>query len=312
MMALAWHLLLLAVGIVALYAGAELLVAGAGRLALGLGLRAATVGVTVIAFATTAPELFVAIIGTIDASPDIGFGTIVGSNIANIGLVLGVAALIRPLKVTPTVMKRHVPFMLLTALLLVVLALDGTIGRFEGAIFLLVLAGFTGYLLYYINTDPASISEPGAGKGINARDVALVVGGLVALLIGSRWLIDGGRGLLSAMGFSDLFIGLTVLAVGTSLPEFAASVVGAIRGEASFSVGNVVGSNIYNILAVLGILGLFVPISVSPSTLRFELPALVVFTFVVVGLMARGRRLSRLDGAILVIGYGTFVYLLFP
>ncbi len=312
MAAIAWYLVLLAGGVLALYAGAELLVAGASRLALGFGLRAATVGVTVIAFATTAPELFVSMIGAIDATPDIGFGTIIGSNIANIGLVLGVAALIRPLSVTPTVFKRHVPFMLVTALLLVVLASNGRIGRLEGVIFLLTLAVFTGYLLYYINADPANITEPGAGDGVSTRDLALVAGGLVALLIGSRWLIDGGRGLLSAMGFSDLFIGLTVLAVGTSLPELAASVVGAIRGEASFSIGNVVGSNIYNILAVLGIVSLVVPISISPSTLRFELPAMVVFTFLVVGLMAHGRRLSRFDGTVLVVAYVGFVYLLFP
>ncbi|SDJ83072.1 calcium/sodium antiporter [Natronorubrum texcoconense] len=307
------YLVLLAAGVVALYAGAELLVAGAGRLALGIGLRAATVGVTVIAFATTAPELFVATIGALDVSTDIGLGAVIGSNIANIGLVLGLAALIKPLQISSIVMRRHVPFMLFSALLLVVLGANGTIGRLEGAILLLVLAGFTGYLVYYVSADPAPmVDDPEAGDGVELRDVALVLGGLVALLIGSRWLVSGGTSLLSAFGFSDLFIGLTVLALGTSLPELAASVVGALRGETGFAIGNVVGSNIYNILAVLGIVALITPIEIAPSTLRLELPVLVVFTLVLVGMMGYGRRLTRLDGAGLVLGYAIFLYLLYP
>ncbi|MDG5817607.1 calcium/sodium antiporter [Natronococcus sp. A-GB7] len=305
--------LLLAAGIVALYAGAELLVAGAGRLALGIGLRAATVGVTVIAFATTAPELFVATIGALDVSTDIGLGAVVGSNIANVGLVLGVAALIRPLSVSETVMKRHVPFMVFAALLLVAFGSNGRIGRLEGAIFLLVLAGFTAYLLYYVNADPMPAEEkPEASDGVSGRDLALVGGGLLALVVGSRWLVAGGTDLLLELGFSELFVGLTVLALGTSLPELAASAVGAVRGETGFAIGNVVGSNIYNVLAVLGIVALITPIEIASSTLRFELPILVGFTVVLVAMMGYGRRLSRLDGAVLLVGYAGFLYLLVP
>lgn len=306
-------LLLLAGGIVALYGGAELLVAGAGRLALGIGLRATTVGVTVIAFATTAPELFVSTIGALNVSTDIGLGAVVGSNIANIGLVLGAAALIKPLPIGERVMRRHVPVMVLAAVLLVALGANGRIGRLEGAIFLLVLAGFTAFLLYYANADPAPMADdPDAGEGISLRDGALVIGGLVALVVGSRWLVAGGTGLLSALGISDLVIGLTVLALGTSLPELAASVVGAVRGETEFAIGNVVGSNIYNILAVLGIVALITPIEIQPATLRFELPIMIGFTVVLVGMMGYGRRLTRIDGAILIAGYLGFIYLLVP
>ncbi|WP_323173148.1 calcium/sodium antiporter [Natrialba sp. PRR66] len=340
-------ILLLAAGVVALYVGAELLVAGASRLALGIGLRAATVGVTVIAFATTAPELFVSTIGALNVSTDIGLGAIVGSNIANIGLVLGVSALIRPLPVGETVMRRHVPVMGLAALLLVVLGLDGTLGRIEGIVFLLVLAGFTGYLLHNAGNDPIAMDElpddvadseaendtsaaDGSGRetsdatntaettatttstasDITLRDIALVLAGLLALLVGSRWLVSGGTDLLSALGFSDLFIGLTVLALGTSLPELAASVVGAIRDEAGFAIGNVVGSNIYNILAVLGVVAVITPIDIAPGTLRFEFPFLIAVTVMVVGLMAYGRRLTRRDGVALIAGYGVFIALL--
>lgn len=307
------YVLLLAGGVVALYGGAELLVAGAGRLALGIGLRAATVGVTVVAFATTAPELFVSVIGALNVSTDIGLGAIVGSNIANIGLVLGVSALIKPLSVSNTVIRRHVPFMILAALLLVAVGANGTIGRLEGGLFLLVLAGFTGYLLYYVNADPAPmVDEPDAGDGIALRDVAFVVGGLLTLVIGSRWLVAGGTGLLSALGVPDLIIGLTVLALGTSLPELAASVVGAVRGETAFAIGNVVGSNIYNILAVLGVVALITPIEITASTLRFELPIMVAFTVLLVGQMGYGGRLTRLDGGVLVVGYVVFIYSLVP
>jgi cation:H+ antiporter len=307
------HLLLLAGGVVALYAGAELLVAGAGRLALGIGLRAATVGVTVIAFATTAPELFVSTIGALNVSSDVGLGTVVGSNVANIGLVLGAAALVSPLPIGDRVMRRHVPVMVLAAVLLVVLGANGRIGRLEGAIFLLVLAGFTVTLVYYVDVDSAPVGdEPDAGAGVSIRDVSLVVGGLVALVIGSQWLVAGGTGLLSALGVSDLVIGLTVLALGTSLPELAASVVGAIRGESAFAVGNVVGSNIYNVLAVLGIVALITPIEIEPATLRFELPVMIAFTVVLVGMMRYGRRLTRVDGAVLLAGYAGFMYLLVP
>jgi len=305
---------LLAGGVALLGLGAEALVRGAGRLAVGFGLRASTVGVTVIAFATTSPELFVSLLGAATATTDIGLGAVIGSNVANIGLVLGVAALIRPLEVTDTVLRWHVPFMLLAALLLVAVGWSGQVGRLRGGLLLVALVGYVLVLLWRIRTTQADLApgaladEPDPGL----REVAFVGGGLVALLVGSRWLVRGGRSLLAAAGFSDLFIGLTVLALGTSLPELAASVVSALREESSFSVGNVVGSNIYNLLAVIGLLALVTPVSVSPDVRGFEFPALVVFTLLVVGLMARGNRLSRVDGGVLVAAYAAFVYLLLP
>ena len=308
------ELLLLAGGAVLLYAGAELLVRGAGDLVLAIGLKASTVGVTVVAFATTAPELFVALLGAVTVSTDIGLGAIVGSNIANVGLVLGLSALIRPLEISETVLKRHVPFMLLAAVLLVALGWDGRIGPTDGVVLLGTLVAFTAVVMRRIQRTQSGITAAEREEMPNPklRDVGAVAVGIVALVLGSRWLISGGQSLLAAAGYSDIFIGLTVLALGTSLPELAASVVAAIRDEASFSVGNVVGSNIYNVLAVIGILAIVTPISVSPSVLGFEFPALVAFTVLLVGLMYRGERLSRLDGAVLVAGYIGFIYLLLP
>ncbi|GAB7010500.1 calcium/sodium antiporter [Halorubrum trueperi] len=308
------ELLLLAAGAVLLYAGAELLVRGASELALAIGLKASTVGVTVVAFATTAPELFVALMGAVTVSTDIGLGAIVGSNVANVGLVLGISALIRPLAISETVLKRHVPFMLLAALLLVGLGWDGRIGAIDGIALLGTLIAFTVVIMHRIRETQSGISaaEREGMPDADPRDVAAVLGGIVALVLGSRWLIDGGQSLLSAAGFSDIFIGLTVLALGTSLPELAASVVSAVRDEADFSVGNVVGSNIYNILAVIGIVAVVTPIGVAPGVRGFEFPALLAFTAVLVWMMYRGERISRLDGGVLVVGYVLFVYLLLP
>ncbi|WP_254862075.1 calcium/sodium antiporter [Halovivax gelatinilyticus] len=315
---------LLAAGAVTLYVGAELLVAGSGRIGHGLGLRAATVGVTLVAFATTAPELFVAIIGAIEVDPDVGLGAIVGSNIANIGLVLGLAALIKPLEVSETAFRRDVPFMVFAAFLTYGLArFDGQLGRLDAVIMLALLAAYTAYLIRSVNARQAAIAAGDVPEvdaavassrlsGVELRDALYVVAGLVAIVAGSQWLVSGGTDLLSELGFSPLFIGLTVLALGTSLPELAASVVGAIRGETAFAIGNVVGSNIYNLIAVLGLVAIVVPIPVETGTLRFELPAMVVFTVVLVAMLGYGRRLSRLDGAALVAGYVVFVYLLFP
>ena len=308
------EVLLIAGGVALLYAGAELLVSGASDLAIAVGLKASTVGVTVVAFATTAPELFVSLLGAVTVSTDIGLGAIVGSNIANIGLVLGISAIIRPLDVSDTVLRRHVPFMIAAALLLVGLGWDGRIGLFDGVVLLAALVAFTATVLRSVQRNQSAISEAERDEmpDAEARDVAAVVGGIVALVLGSRWLIDGGQSLLSAAGFSDIFIGLTVLALGTSLPELAASVVAAVRGEAEFSVGNVVGSNIYNVLAVIGIVAVVAPIGVAPGVRGFEFPALLAFTAVVVGMMAYGERVTRLDGAVLAVGYGAFVYLLLP
>ncbi|EMA69532.1 Na+/Ca+ antiporter, CaCA family protein [Halorubrum aidingense JCM 13560] len=308
------ELLLLAGGAALLYVGAELLVQGASDLALAVGLKASTVGVTVVAFATTAPELFVSVVGAVTVSTDIGLGAIVGSNIANIGLVLGVAALIRPLDISDTVLKQHVPFMILAALLLVGLGWNGVIGLVEGLVLLGTLVAFTIAIMRRVRRTQSGITDAQRETMPEARprDAGAVVGGIAALVLGSRWLVNGGESLLAAAGFSDIFIGLTVLALGTSLPELAASVVAAVRGETDFSIGNVVGSNIYNILGVIGIVAVITPIRVSPGVRGFEFPALVAFTFVLVAMMYRGDRLSRLDGGVLVVGYGLFIVLLLP
>ncbi|WP_266075979.1 calcium/sodium antiporter [Haladaptatus caseinilyticus] len=302
-------------GIVLLYVGAELLVDSASSLALGVGIAPVTIGVTIIAFATTAPELFVSLIGAVSVSGDIGLGNIVGSNIANIGLVLGASALVQPLAVNRDLLWRHGSFMLAAVVLLVVLGSDGTLATADGVLLLVVLGVFTVYILRHTRRagDAAAVrDEVGDDGTADARTVGTFVLAVAVLLAGSRLLIMGSIELLRGFGFSDLFIGLTVVAFGTSLPELATSMVSSARDEADLSISNVIGSNIYNILAVIGVLALVVPVNVPVTTRTFEFPFLVAFTVAAMALMAHHHRISRFNGLLLVGGYGVFVFFLFP
>ena len=346
-------------GFLLLYVGAESLVKGAARFATDVGMRAAIVGVTVIAFATTAPELAIAILSGLDFGETLGYGTIVGSNIANIGLVLGVSALINPLEVADETVRRHLPFMILAAVLLVGLGYDGSFTRLEGVVFVVALAGFSWVLLTRSDpaesdviegmdelddedtesvddagedtsdavgaggdtsdaesADPISRLAPGGLRATTARlpfrlrDLAFVLVGLVFLVFGARQLIQGGRTVLYYLGAGDRLVGLTVLALGTSLPELAASVVSALRGEDDFSVGNVVGSNIYNILAVIGVLVLLAPSTVPAAMVQTDFPFLIGATGLAAALFLARGRLGRPEGLVLLGCYGFYVTLL--
>ncbi|MFC4548929.1 MULTISPECIES: calcium/sodium antiporter [Halorussus] len=304
-------------GILLLYLGAELLVDSASSLALGYGIAPATVGVTIVAFSTTSPELFVSVIGGIGISDDIGLGNIIGSNIANIGLVLGASALVQPMGVDSKLLWRHGPFMLVAAVLLVLLGSDGTLGPFDGAALLVTLAVFTGYMLYESRADdgdviPDEMQLDDDSGSAGFREFAVLAGAGVCLLGGSIGLVQGGTGLLRSFGFGDLFIAITIIAFGTSLPELATSVLSALRDEAEFSVGNVIGSNIYNVLAVVGLLAVVNPLTVTASVQTFHFPVMVAFTVGAMALMAYKRSISRWSGVALVGGYAGFVYLLFP
>lgn len=305
---------LLLVGVVCLYLGAELLVSSAASVALGYGMRATTVGVTIVAFATTAPELIVSTVGVVTASDQIALGNIVGSNIANIGLVLGASALLSPTNVDSALVRKHGPFMLAAVVALVVLGLDQRLGAVDGGALLSLLLVYTVYLLLRARNDdtdvvPEELSPDSDGTATWRNGLELVGAG-VFLFAGSRGLILGGRGILSSLGFGDLFIGLTIIAVGTSLPELATSLVSAYRDGAAFSIGNVIGSNIYNVLAVVGIVAIIVPIEVSATTQSIEFPLLLGFTVGSLGLLEVRPRISRLAGIALLVSYGGFVYVL--
>lgn len=308
------------VGLALLAAGAEGLVRGASGLALRLGISALTIGLTVVAIGTGSPELVLSIQAALAGTSDIALGNVVGSNISNIALVLGVAAMVRPLNVRSQLVRREMPLMIGVTVLLMLMLIDGVLGRIDGAVLVI------GALLYTVATyfsaqtgDTEEVVEEfeGAVEGIRETpqtaprrgwfDALLLAIGLSALLAGASLLLKGAVFVAAEVGMSEVVIGLTVVALGTSLPELATSVASARRGEADVAFGNVIGSNIFNILLVLGVAAMIHPF--EETTLRsLDLAALLGSAVLLLILMLRGWELSRKEGAFLLVGYLAYVY----
>lgn len=312
--------LVLAAGIGVLYFGAEWLVRGSARLAAALGVRPIVVGLTVVSFGTSAPELVVAVVAAVRGSSDLAVGNVLGSNMANLGLILGLTALIRPLEVAARVVWREAPLMLLVTLLLFPLAWNEVIGRAEGA---LLLAGLAAYLVFVLRAagdetpevlleyDEYLREESASAPRLQASDVGLVVAGCAALVAGGWAIVESAVFLAGALGVPEVVVGLTVVAVGTSLPELATSVVAAIRNEADIAVGNIVGSNIFNVLAILGTSATLAPLSVTGSIMTRELVAVLALSVLVFPMLRTGWRVQRWEGALLLGSYvGLGVWLL--
>lgn len=335
------------VGIGLLYLGAESLMKGTAGMVDAVGMSAALAGVTVIAFATTAPELSVVLFASFGGAETIGLGTIVGSNVANIGLVLGVSALIRPLDVSSDAIRQHLPFVIVAAVLLVGFGWDGQLGVVAGVVMLVALAGFSFVLVRGVDdegpndadlaadggtpvdttdaadtgTDDTTAADPRAADAgttdtvrlrdaVRLRDFAFLFGGVLLLMVGARRLIAGGETLMLAFGASERLVGVTIVALGTSLPELAASVVAALRGENDFSVGNVLGSNVYNVLAVVGLMLFVTGASVPDAMVRIDFPVLLAVTALLAGILLGRRRVSRVAGLGLVAAYVGYVWTL--
>lgn len=301
---------LFVLGFCLLVGGAEWLVRGASRLAATSGISPLVIGLTVVAFGTSAPELSVSVQSAVSGQANIAVGNIVGSNILNVLLILGLAALITPLIVSSQLVRLDVPLMIGVSVLVYLLALDGYIGRLDG---LLLFAGIVAYTVFsivqsrresvQIQTEYAEEFGPGKSGGI-LMNLALIVIGLVLLVLGARWLVNGAVMIAKLLGISDLIIGLTVIAIGTSLPEVAASVVASVRGQRDIAVGNVVGSNLFNLLMVLGLTGLISPsgIHVSPAALGFDIPVMIAVAVACLPIFFTAHRIDRWEGA-LFLGY---------
>ena len=311
------ELLILVGGVIALYFGAEWLVRGAARLAASMGVSAMAVGLTVVSFGTSAPELVVVIVAALRGNGDLAVGNVLGSNLANIGLILGITALITPLKVSGTVLRREVPIMLAITILLYPVMGDGTVGRLDGVILVSTLVFYLIFVLRSAGEESAEVVGEYerfaralanlAGKS-SWKDIGLIVAGSVGLVVGGRAIVDSATFLAVELGVSDLVMGLTLVAVGTSLPELATSVVAALRKEADIAVGNVIGSNIFNITAVLGISSLVQPFSVVKSVLSVEIPAVLLLSILVLPLAVKRYEIRRWEGLILLFAYGTLTY----
>jgi len=311
-----WTLLLLLAGFALLVGGAEFLVRGAAALAADFGISPLVIGLTVVAFGTSAPELAVSVLSAWSGEGGLALGNVVGSNICNILLILGLSALAAPLVVARQVVRLEVPIMIGTSVLLVLFSLDGKVGRGEGAV-LFGCALF--YTIWTIrrsrresreNGDLTDLPDGQRHPGRRAQ-ILEILGGLVMLAVGSKWLVNGAVATARWLGVGEIVIGLTVVAVGTSLPELATSVLASLRGQRDIAVGNVVGSNIFNILVVMGLTSLVTPsgISVPPSALTFDLPIMTVVAVACLPIFFTGHRIDRWEGG-LFFGY-YLAYLLF-
>ncbi|CAN5566702.1 calcium/sodium antiporter [soil metagenome] len=307
-------------GLVALYFGAEWLVGGSSRLATSFGIRPVVVGLTLVAFGTSAPELVVSGLASLRGSGDLAVGNVVGSNIANIALILGISALIRPIRVHPGILVRDVPIMIGFALLFLLVALSGTIGRFEGTA---LLGLFALYMVHLVrdarqeaNGRTPSVAEEEVlellpQKEISRpREVVLVVLGMVGLVIGAQLLVHAATSVARSLGVSEVIIGLTLVAFGTSVPELAASVVASIRAEAQIVMGNIVGSNIFNIALVLGAAAVLRPLPVDESLLYFETPLMIALSLLLLPFVYK-LCLERWEGGVLLAGYAGFLIWIF-
>ncbi|MDP1607096.1 MAG: calcium/sodium antiporter [Rhodocyclaceae bacterium] len=308
---------LFVLGLVLLVAGAESLVRGASRLASRLGISPLVIGLTVVAFGTSAPELAVSVQAGLAGQSDIAVGNVVGSNIVNVLFILGLAALIVPLVVSQQLVRIDVPLLIGASVLFLLMSLDGRIGLFDG---LLLFAGIVGYILFALRQsrkESAQIEAEyaqefgGGGKPTGALplQIALIVAGLAMLVLGSHWLVGGAVAFARHFGVSELIIGLTIVAIGTSLPELATSVVAALRGERDIAVGNVVGSGIFNLLAIAGIAALVTPdgLTVAPALIRFDIPIMIVAAFACLPIFAKGHLIPRWQGALFIAYYTAYV-----
>lgn len=307
------HVLFLALGFVLLYAGGESLVRGSGSVALRAGLSPFIIGMTIVAFATSAPELAVSLQAAISGVDDVAIGNVVGSNICNIGLILGICALIRPAEIQMRILRMDIPWLIFVSALLVAFLNDGRISRPAGAVFLFGLGVFLYWNIQVGRREQEEERVRSEFEGmVPAKHAAawldwlLIGGGFVALVLGGAAFVRGGIGLAQALGVSSALIGLTIVALGTSLPELATSIVASIKGDADIAVGNIIGSNFFNILGILGITAVFFPLERGGITMA-DLGVMFAFALVLLPLVMLRRRIGRPEGLVLVAGYVAYM-----
>jgi cation:H+ antiporter len=308
-------ILLVLAGILLLYGGGEALVRGAVALARGLGWSPLVIGLTVVSFGTSSPELASTLTASLGDAPEVAFGNVVGSNIANIGLILGLTALIWPLETSARFLRREVPFMLISSALLFPVIAGGRVSRFEGLAFFALLVAFLLYLMRREKERSQVEAEFDREFGDSVMSPKLssllVLLGIGLLMAGAHLLITGGVNLARDFGISERVIGLTLVALGTSLPELAASLVAGLRREGDIVLGNVIGSNIFNVLCILGITPMISPLVVDASAVWLDLTAMLVLSMLLWLVLASHLKLERWEGFLLLAFYGMYIGWLF-
>jgi len=305
--------LLFVAGLMFLIVGAEALVRGASRLAAALGVAPLIIGLTIVAFGTSSPELAVSVKSTVAGQTGIAVGNVVGSNIFNILLILGVSALITPLIVSQQLVRFDAPIMVGVSVLVLVLAYDGNVGRADGILLFSGLILYNLLLVYLSRKESRRVqdeyarefgSKAGAASASWLKNSVMVIGGLALLVLGSRWLVDSAVTMARLIGVSELIIGLTVVAAGTSLPEVVTSVMASLKGERDIAIGNVIGSNLFNLMGVLGVAGIVAPrgIEVSQAALRFDIPVMIAASVACLPVFFTGYMIARWEGG-LFLGY---------
>ncbi len=310
---IAWLQLALGLGVLVL--GAECLVRGASSLALRFGISPLIVGLTIVAFGTSSPEIAVSLGAVAEGKPDLAIGNAVGSNIFNTLFILGVTAMIAPLVVHQKLVRVEVPLIILASVALWCMLLDGTLGRVDGAMLLAAIVVYTTLAVRSARNESEEVKAEYAASGDVTKpprlvsSVVLIVIGLVFAVLGAGWLVDGAVLIATSLGVGELVIGLTIVAAGTSLPEVATSVVAAIRGQRDIAVGNVLGSNLFNICAILGLAGVFAPdgLPASPTLMAFDLPIMIAVSVACLPIMFTGFRVSRWEGALLLLVYAGYI-----
>ncbi len=314
-------ILLILAGLGLLMGGGELLVRGASTIALKANIAPAVVGLTVVAAGTSMPELMVSVSAALRDTPDLAMGNVVGSNIYNIALILGITSLIQPLKIEGNTVKMQWPILFLCTCLAHVMGRDGMIDRLEGAFFVAGLITFIAWTISLArqrdsgaedlwDEQPTSIEH-----GSWARPILQAIAGAVLLSLGAQAMVTGAVTIATLMGISERIVGLTVVALGTSLPELMASLIAARQGKADIAVANVIGSNLFNTLGILGTTALIMPVPVNPKTLTVDNPWMIGFTLLLFPLMRRKMRLGRGEGVLLLgllVAYSVMLFLTAP
>ena len=311
-------LLIFFIGLATLVAGAELLVRGASRLGAIIGISPLVIGLTIVSFGTSSPEMAVSVKAALTDHPDIILGACIGSSIFNILFILGLCALFAPLVVSQQLVWFEVPIMIGAHLLLFVLCLNGKIGRWDGLILFSCIISYILFAIYKGRKENKAVEEEykeafaenvtNSKSKIIIKQITLIVSGLFFCVMGSGWLLDSAVKLAHSLGISELVIGMTIVAAGTSLPEVATSLVATIRGQRDIAIGNVIGSNIFNILGIIGVAGLVAPngIAVAPSILTFDLPLAIVACLACLPVFFTGHKISRWEGVVFLGYYAAY------
>ncbi len=307
--------LLLLVGLVLLVVGADLMVRGAARLAANFGIPSLVIGLTVVAFGTSAPELAVSVKAAYSGQAELAIANVVGSNIFNILFVLGASALVAPLLVSKQLIRQDVPIMIAVSVIAVLMVLDGQLNRLEAAVLAIGLVSYTGFLFYQGRKKGVDVSDDEVDDMLRVKvptwkNLLFFIGGLILLVLGARWLVQSAVEIASAWGVNEAVIGLTVVAVGTSLPEVMTSIMATLKGERDIAIGNVVGSNIFNILCVLGVSGVVspTPLLAGDQMAQIDIPVMLAVAALCAPLFFVGAAVTRFEGALFLTLYVAYVW----